>query len=102
MLAHLETSKKTNKSNQTKPRKGHKKGKNKMILTIESRRRDGKFKVVMSWAGQPNAFGGLTFAKSIRKLIDEARLESEIAQAKEVYDPCNIIPQKYKITEKNR
>jgi hypothetical protein len=74
-------------------------GAQQMILTIESRRRDGKFKVVMNWPGQPNGFGGLTFAKSIRKLIDEARLENEIAQAKEVYDPCNLIPQHLKVNK---
>ena len=64
-----------------------------MILTIESRRRDGKFKVIMSWPGSPNAFGGLNFTHSIRKLITLEGLENEIGQAKEVYDPCNLIPQ---------
>jgi len=63
-----------------------------MILTIESRRRDGKFKVIMSWPGQPNGFGGLTFGTSFHKLIDLARLENEIAAAEQVYDPCNLIP----------
>jgi hypothetical protein len=73
-----------------------------MILTIESRRRDGKFKVIMSWAGQPNGFGGLTFGTSIRKLIDVARLENELAQAKEVYDPCNLIPQHLKANKQEQ
>jgi hypothetical protein len=73
-----------------------------MILTIESRRRDGKFKVIMSWAGQPNGFGGLTFGTSIRKLIDLARLENELAQAKEVYDPCNLIPQHLKVNKQEQ
>ena len=69
-----------------------------MILTIESRRRDGKFKVIMSWPGSPNAFGGLNFTHSIRKWITLEGLENEIGQAKEVYDPCNLlIPRANKI-----
>jgi hypothetical protein len=46
-----------------------------MSISDIKQRADGKYSVLISFAGAPNMFGGRDFGKSFRKIVSAERLE---------------------------
>jgi hypothetical protein len=54
-----------------------------MQLIIKKVRKDGKYPVTYIFAGQPNAFGGLSGGGVFNKILTLDKVKAEIARAKE-------------------
>ena len=45
-----------------------------MNITVLNKRKDGKYKVAFDFPGQPNGFGGLTYGRTINKILTADKL----------------------------